>query len=159
MPLGAGFAPAGTSAAGYGVPDSATVPNNALLPDVRTALPMTGRFINPATGDYSFTADGRIQGMATVPQLVLLAIMTVQGSSVIPTLGETFTKIQEQGPNLAQQMNAAMTNALSDLVKRKYVKINSVTVQQSPSNIDAATILMKWTDLTTGLEYNNTVGQ
>jgi hypothetical protein len=159
MPIGAGFAPAGTSSAGYGVPDAATVPNNSVLPDLRTGLPQTGRFINPATGDYVFTADGRLLGMDTVPQLVLLAMMTTLGSSAIPTLGQTYTQIQEKSRDFQQQMATAITSALADLIKRKFVKVNSITVQQPPSNPDAGMVLFQWTDLTTGLSYKNTVGQ
>lgn len=159
MPIGAGYAPAGTSAAGYGVPDAATVPNNAVLPDLRTGLPQTGRFINPKTGDYVFTADGRLMGMDTVPQLVLLALMTTLGSSAIPGLGEEFSKIQEKGPSFLQQITSKVNSALADLIQRKFVKVNSITVQEPPSNPDAGTCLIQWTDLTTGLAHSNTVGQ
>jgi hypothetical protein len=159
MPIGAGYAPAGTSSAGYGVPDAAAVPNNAILPAILTGLPQTGRYINPQTGDYVFTSDGRLMGMDTVPQLVLLALTTTLGSSALPALGETFTLIREQGPNFGQQLTATVNAALADLVRRKFVKVNSVTTQQSPSNPDAGTVLVKWSDLTTGLSYTNTVGQ
>jgi hypothetical protein len=159
MPTGAGYAPAGTSSAGYGVPDSAAVPNNAILPAILTGLPQTGRSINPQTGDYVFTTDGRLMGMDTVPQLVILALTTTLGSSVLPTLGQAFTLIREQGPNFSQQLTATVNAALADLVRRKFVAVKSVTVQQPPSNPDAGTCLVKWTDLTTGLSYTNTVGQ
>lgn len=159
MPIsGAGLQPAGSSPAGTGLYSTAAVPNNSILPDVITSLPQTGRFINFQTKDYGFTSDGRLQGGATVPQLVLLALGTMQGSSVIPNLGQTFFQVQEQGPNFVQQMTAKVNTAIADLIKRKLVALRSVTVQQPPSNPDAAAVLIQWTDLTTGKTFTNTIG-
>jgi hypothetical protein len=149
MPTGAGFAPAGTSGAGYGVPDKATVPNNALLPDVRTGLPQTGRNIDPVTKSYTYTADGRIQGVGTVRQLVQLALITIRGSAVIADLGQEFGQIQEKGPNYIQQVTAAANRALASLVRAKMVQVVSVVVRDLVSNPDAGTCELKWRDLTT----------
>lgn len=159
MPLGTGVSPAGAAAAGYGVPDAASVPNNAILPAAITGFPQTGRYLNPQTGDYQFTSDGRLMGMDTVPQLVTIALKTIRGSSAIPTLGQTFSQIQEKGPSFLAQMTAACNMALADLVKRNMVQIKRVFTQEYPSNPDAGVVWLKWTDLTTDLEHSNTVGQ
>jgi hypothetical protein len=158
MPIGAGGAPAGSSAAGYGVPDRAFVPNNAVLPDLRTGFSQTGRAIDPTTKSYSFTSDGRLRGVATVPQLVQLALSTIRGTAVISTLGETFTQIQEKGSDFAARITNAVNLAMADLVKQVLVQVVSVTVQQPPSNPDAGIAIIKWIDLTTGVTNINNIG-
>jgi len=150
MPVGAGLAPAGTSYAGYGTPDPGAVPNNSTLPDTVTGLPRGGRYINPQTGSYQFTADGRLQGMANVNQLVLLAATTKIGSSVLPKLGQNLAGIQEQQGDFQRQCATAVANALSDLVRSKLVELLSVTVQQAPGNPDGVAIFFQWRDLTAG---------
>ena len=159
MPIGAGACPAGTSAAGYGVPDKAFTPNNAVLPDVRTGLPQTGRAIDPVKKSYFFAADGsgRLQGQATVPQLVALALTTIRGSDAIP-LGQTFSQIQEKGANYAQRVTAAVQLAFADLVKQNLAQVVSVSVQTPPSNPDAGLGLVKWIDLTSGVVNTNNIG-
>ena len=158
MPVGAGSAPAGTSIAGYGTPDAAAVPNSATLPDTVTGLPRGGRYINPQTGSYQFTADGRLQGMASVNQLVLLATSTRLGSSAIPTLGQDYTSIQEQQGDFQRQVATRVAASLSNLVRLKLVELLGVTVQQAPGNPDGAVVFFQWRDLTTGKESNTQYG-
>jgi hypothetical protein len=158
MPLGAGYAPAGSSSAGYGVPGTASVPINAPLPDAETGLPQTGRFIDPITKDYRFAADGRLYGMNTVPQLVQLALMTTRGASALPALGQSFTLIQEKGSNFKQLLGAKVSEALADLVNRKLVQIVSLTVTEPASNPDAGIGVVTWRDLTSGIQMDTTVG-
>lgn len=161
MPRGAGFAPAGASSAGYGVPDAPPMPSTAPLPDQQTGVPQTGRFIDPVTKDYAFAPDGRMYGMGTVPQLVQLALTTTFGSSAVPSFGERFTLIQEKGANFQQQIASAVANCLADLVKRKLVLIKSVQGIEPglQGNPDAGLGIVKWVDLTTGIEQPTTVGQ
>lgn len=164
MPLGAGRCPAGTSAAGYGVPDAGTSPTNALFPDQRTGLPQTGRLINPSTGDYVFTADGRTQGTSTAAQLVYLAIKTARGSaamspSSLAPLGLDLSKASEQGPDFERQISAAFSAALAPIVKMGIITIIGLT-WQPVDNQDAAAPLLKWKDRTTGGQFfTNTSGQ
>lgn len=159
MPIGAGACPVGTSAAGYGVPDRAFAPNNAVLPDLRTGLPQTGRAIDPVKKSAFFATDGsgRLQGQGTVPQLVALALTTVRGSAAIP-LGQTFSLIQEKGANYTQQVTAAVQLAFADLVKQGLAQVVSVNVQTPPSNPDAGLAMVKWVDLTTGTVNTNSIG-
>lgn len=149
MSLGAGFCPAGTTAAGYGVPDTGTVPNNALMPDPLTGLPQTGRNINTATGSYTFTADGRTQGMTTVSQLVQLAIRTQRGSSALGAFGIDMSKVQEQGTNFERQLGAAIVLALSNLIKAGLVTVIGIT-WLPVDNTDGTAPYVKWRDNTTG---------
>ena len=158
MPVGAGIAPAGTQPAGYGTPDAAAVPNSATLPDTVTGLPRGGRYIHPQTGSYQFTADGRLQGMANVNQLVLLRSSTVQGSSVLHWLGQRFSQIQEQQPDFQRRAATAVSSMLADLIQTKQVALLGVTVQPTPGNPDGAAIFFQWRDLTTGIETTTQYG-
>lgn len=141
MPLGAGAAPAGSSPAGYGVPDTAPAPILVPLPDPRTGLSQGGRYINQQTKDYAFTSDGRLQGMPNVNQMVLIAIQ-----------GADFSAITEKGPNFAQQLRDVVQNALADLIARKLVQLTGITVldRQPGMNPDAGIAVANWLDLTTG---------
>jgi hypothetical protein len=152
MPIGAGFAPAGSSSAGYGLPDLGTLPNNALLPQFATGLPGSGRFINPVTKDYQFTSDGRLMGMGSVPQIVQLALTTKLGTCAVSTLGQTYYLIQEKGSDFARQVQSSITRALSDAVKRGLVQIVSIVVTDYPKSPDASVATLTWVDLTTGIQ-------
>lgn len=159
--IGAGFCPAGTSLAGYGVGSVANVPDNSALPDQITNLPTTCRLLVPngtKGGDWAFTADGRVVGCGTVRQLVQLALSTVLGSSVSRTLGAAYFTLQEKGPNFQRQVATVVANALAPLVKQKLVQVIAVIVQEYPSNPDAGLGYVKWRDLTTGLEDKSSIG-
>lgn len=157
MPIGAGLCPAGTSPAGYGVPDQGTSPVNAVLPDPTTGLQSTGRLIDPATGSYQFTADGRVVGTPTVRQRMLLALRTVRGSSAQPNLGIDFSKAGEQGLDFAAQVAAAVGLACAPLVQAGLVQLLQV-VPQPVDNPDGAAFVAQWRDLTTGKYDATTVG-
>jgi hypothetical protein len=141
MGFGAGLAPAGTSLAGYGTLDTAPAPNLVPLPDPVTGLPLTGRLISQPSKDYSFTADGRLQGMPTVRQLVLIAITDVD-----------FSAITEKGPNYTQQVSAQVQAALSVLIAQKQVRIVSIQVNDGAAiaggNPDSGVGIVNWQDLT-----------
>jgi hypothetical protein len=158
MPLGVGMAPGGSSSGGYGVPDSAAVPVNAVLPSPVTGFSQSSRALNPATNSYSFTPDGRIQGVATVPGMVQLALTTVVGSSAITTLGQSFTTIQEKGANYPSQVTSAISSALAYLVNQKLVQIISVSVADVASNPDGTICQLSWRDLTTGITHSQSIG-
>lgn len=159
MPLGAGSAPAGSSSAGYGVPDSATVPNNALLPDKLTGLPQTGRFIDPKTGSYAFTTDGRLYGASTAQQLVQLAMSQVRGSSCVPTDGQAFASITEKTSDYRNRVAAAASAALAKAVGQKIVRIVGIDVfDLAPQSPDAGIGQVRWQDLTTGTFDKTTIG-
>ena len=158
MPIGAGLCPAGLAAAGYGVVDTGTAPLNALLPDVRTGLPRTGRAIDTVKKDYVMQSDGRLQGFDTVPQLVQLALSTALGSSAIQNLGIDWTKAQEKGSDFQRQLATIVANALAPLVAQKLVEVRAVIVSEPPSNPDAGVGFVKWFDMTSQTETNTTIG-
>jgi|SRR5579859_1668256 len=158
MPQGAGNAPAGDCSAGYGVPDNATKPNNALLPDLRTGLPQTGRYIDPVTKSYKFTADGRLYGLGTAQQLVQLALTQVRGSSCVPQDGQTFATIREKTDDFKNRVARAVSDALASLVRQKIVRIENITVYETPAAPDAAIGWVGWRDLTTGTFNRSNIG-
>jgi hypothetical protein len=158
MPIGAGFAAAGFAPAGYGTPDAAHTPINAVLPEQRTGFPQTGRLIDPSTKDYVITSDGRFQGQDTVPQLVSLALTTIRGSSAQATLGQTYSQIQEKGADFQQQLAARVQAALADLIRAKLIAIDSLVVSESPNAVDAALTVVKWRDLTSGIVTTTAIG-
>lgn len=141
MPVGAGGCPAGASPAGYGVIDTAPAPNLTPLPDPTTGLSQGGRNIDPSTGDYTWSADGRLQGMPNVEQLVLLAIENAD-----------FSTLTEKGPSYVQQVKTIIENALAYVVVQKLVLITNIAVLSNlpNTNPDAAIALVYWIDLTTG---------
>ena len=161
--IGAGGCPSGSSLGGYGVISVGTSPNGACLPDQVTNLPTTCRLLvpNPTNGgraDWAFTADGRVVGCSTVRQLVQLALSTVLGSACVTGLGMSFAGLQEKGPNFQRQVATAVANALGPLVKQGLVALVSVQVQDYQSNPDSALALVKWTDLTTGVQDTQSIG-
>jgi hypothetical protein len=99
-----------------------------------------------------------VLGMGTVPQLVLIALSTIRGTSAIPTLGQTFSQIREKGTGFQRQMASAVTTALSDLIKQKLLTLVSVDVVSVPSAPDGTSVTVRWRDLTTGLEHLTPVG-
>jgi hypothetical protein len=158
MPLGFGSFGAGSASAGYGVPDQATVPNNALLPDANTGLPQTGRYIDPVAKSYKFTPDGRLYGMSTAQQVVQLALSQVRGSSCVPTDGQTFGTITEKNFDFQNRVRAAIGTALAQAVRNKQIAILSVQVYDVPSVPDGAIGSVRWQDLTTQQFDTTTIG-
>jgi hypothetical protein len=156
--IGAGLAPMGIAPAGMGVPDASPIQNPMLLPALRTGLSQSSRFIDPTTKSYAFTVDGRLQGIATVPSLVDLALRTVYASSCQSNLGQTFGKIQDKGAGFSQQVRSAIGAALADLVKRKLVQVLRIDVTEYPSSPDAGIGTVYWRDMTTGIQDFSSIG-
>lgn len=146
MPL----APAGSFPAGSGPLATLASPLLATLPDSITNLPAPCRWLNLATGDYAYTADGRIVGMQAVQQLVELALATVFGSAADFGLGQRYANIREQGQNITQQLTDEASRALSRLTSASLIRIEQVYLQATPSNPDAQKVFVRWRDLHTG---------
>jgi hypothetical protein len=137
---GAGMAGAGLSSAGYGLSGTGAANIVVPLPDPLTGKSLTGRLINFQNGgsDYVFTADGRVSGMPTVQQLVLLALMdpnVLQG-------------IQDQGPNFQRQVAGRVQRALSPFIRKGWVALVGLQIVQPQNSPNAAAIFVQWKDLT-----------
>jgi hypothetical protein len=137
--LGAGFAKAGTSPAGFGAPSVAPVNQTTPFPDPLTGLGQTGALINYQTGDYVYTADGRVAGMSSVPQLVLIALMN----------GNIFAGLLDKTPDYPRQVATRVQTALSSFIRQGWVALVSVDVVEAGSGSpDAAGVNVRWRDLT-----------
>ena len=146
MPLGAGIAPAGSAPAGFGSPDVAQVPSKVIWPDPVTGLSQTAAKLDARTGQPTFDALGRRQGMSGIQQMVLLRAKTIRGSSVIANLGLQAAS-GVIGPNTQRQLADAFAVAMADIVAQKLIKILSVTVDQFSQSGEY--VIFRWQDLTT----------
>jgi len=142
---GIGSVPIGSIGIGYAPLTTLAATPSSPLPDPRTGLSQTGRLINPLTKDYVMQSDGRLQGMPTVNQLVLIAVFNLD-----------FSSLTEKGPNFANALRAIIQNGMAYLVTQKLVAIRQIVIQQP--NADAGLALMNWTDLTTGQNQQTPVG-
>jgi hypothetical protein len=149
---GAGLCPAGHAPAGYGTVATGVAPSPGPLPDPATGIALTGRYVNASTGSYQFTSDGRVQGMTTVHQMVVLAAKTLRGSSAVKSMGIDFSRCQVQDSGFQQAVTAAVSQAFSTLIRRNLVRVLGVEFPTTPDNPDAAMPLVRWRDLTTGRE-------
>lgn len=142
---GAGLFPAGLFPGGYGAPATVAATPASPLPDPSTGLSLTGRFINPQTNDFVMQADGRLQGMPTVAQLVLIAIKDID-----------LSPLSEKGKNFKQALASLVSGALSQLVAQKLVRIKQVTVLEPTKDSGFANV--DWIDLTNGAPQQTPIG-
>jgi|SRR6185312_13570183 len=145
MPIGAGNFAAGSYPAGFGVPETSPNGPAAPLPSAATGAALPGRFIDQTTKDYVMLGDGRLRGMPSVAQLVLLAIE-----------GIDLSRLTEKGPNFKGVLSSLVTTALAPLVAQKLVRVRQVTVLE-PTR-DAGFAQVDWVDLTTGAPVQTTIG-
>jgi hypothetical protein len=145
MPIGVGLFPAGLFPAGFGVPETAAPSPNSPLPDPSTGISHTGRFINQQTKDYVVQSDGRLQGMPTVAQLVLIAVQNID-----------FSPLREKGPHFAASLKALIAAALAPLVAAKQVRVRQIVVLEP--NQDAGLASVDWIDLTNGAPQQTVIG-
>lgn len=153
--LGAGFAHAGLSAAGFGLPATAFAASGVPFPSPVTGLPLACRNIDPVTQEYTFDANGRAQGMTQAQQLVTLAMRTVQGSSAQYSLGQGFTDGLDIDDNYVQRKTAQVNNALAGIVNAGLIRVTSVTVQRFGQS--GVYIQVAWVDLSTGVAQTSQV--
>lgn len=144
--IGAGLCPAGTSAAGFGVPAvGATSGPNPYG---------TGAYVDPIRRDYSFDASGNRLKTGTVVQLVQLALATAYNSSSLDGLG-----LKAFGPVLTPAAVATIsdnhTKACAHIVAQGLMRILSVSV--TPTFAGQAQVVLTWIDLTTGREQTTTL--
>ena len=145
--LGAGLCPAGSSAAGFGVPTVATSPINVPFPDAQTGRTQGGYQVGLTSGDYSFTSDGRVVGVANVKSLVQHAITTTFGSSAVPNFGLQLPG-GDKTSGYKQRIESRLRNALAGLVAQNLIQIVSVSVADMPNNSAGTIGTLTWRDLT-----------
>ena len=147
---GAGIQPAGLSPAGVGTPAIGTANAGTVMRNVTDGTIANARSIDPGTRQYVFDVNGRVTGVSSTRQLVQLAVSTTLGSSAVKQLGTDISRVDRITENFARRVSDVFSNALAPLVARKLIAINSIDVQQVQGS--RAYALIKWTDLSTGLE-------
>jgi phage baseplate assembly protein W len=127
---------------GCGTPIAATTPP--------TGPAGFSRYINGASGDYEQDlVTGHLKSMSGVRQRVLLAILTVAGSSsVLPLWG--LSRPKKITPSLTYSLKAEVRVALRRMTTTERVlRIDAISVEQTASGRVALGV--SYTDLTTGL--------
>lgn len=144
--LGFGLAPFGTSAYGYGQFDySATDPKPALFQQLNGDPGQTA-LIDPTTGDYVVDQRGREIGTDNISIKVQLALLTLKNSSAVDNFGLDLSSLDIFKANTQSTIQAAIRIALSDLVKKKQISIQTITFQKKDLT---AFINVKWINLIT----------
>lgn len=144
---GFGATPFGTGPYGLGTPATSSSNAGVPLPN-ELGVTQSGRYINPRTRQYEYDANGRAKGMPAVQQLVELAMLTVSGSSAMAPLGEDAPN-GVIGTNFVARTTEAIERALARLVSDKLIEITSIEINTANRPIFR---VVRWTDLTTGIE-------
>jgi hypothetical protein len=138
--IGIGAQPAGTTPAAFGVAPTLTALGGVLYVEPPQATTGTGRFIDPATRQYVIDpATGRPRGMETVPQLVQLAVSSVNWST-----------IDVIGPNHPKRCEALLADVLAGPIDRRLLEI--VRVETNRVGASGTEVVLVWRDLTTATE-------
>lgn len=149
---GFGTMPFGTQPFGLGTPATAGSNAGALLPDVY-GVTQGSRYIDSSIRQYTYGANGNSAGMSNTAQLVLMAVLTVAGSSAQTSLGlENPSGVI--GPNFVSQQQTKITNALAALVAAKTIAVTAIDV--NVTNRPVSTVV-RWVDLTTSQEQETAV--
>jgi hypothetical protein len=158
---GFGLQGAGVTTAGYGtVPDS-TADDGRIFRDSATGARLSGRQVNPDTGDYEVDENGRILGMTTARQLVLFAIKTVRDSSAVKGMGNQLALIDRISSNFEQRILTILTDAL-----KRPIALGMITVlgfsdfKKGPDfglRRGAVYGRLRWRDNTTSTEHTEFV--
>lgn len=145
---GFGSMPLGSGPFGLGTPLPAAPP---------PVGPAGCRFINPVTKDYEVDSDtGQLKQMPGNRQRVLLALMTLQGSSsVLPQFGARFPK--KMGNTFEARCQQEARRALRQLTEVEgVIRIDGITVTRGLSG--RALIVVSWTDLESETQEITRVG-
>ncbi len=150
--VGIGLAPLGSSSLGFGAPTKLNS-TTAKLYLSQGLQRRNAAGLDTVTGDVKRNAvTGIHEGMDGVEQQVYLAVRTIQGSSVVSSLGISF-KMTVISDTTARKVEDAVRLALSDLVTRLLVRVDKVTVERV--KMTGLRVIVLWTNLTTG-EKNET---
>lgn len=125
---GFGVQPAGVSPAGYGKPSSASDPTGTVLRDELTGRPLDARKINPRTGAYERDANGRLLGMSSSRQIVLLAIRTTFGSAADKEMGNKLRKLDRITDNFRFRVLTTITDSLRRQIDAGILRVDDFSV-------------------------------
>ena len=145
---GAGRAPAGLSAAGFGSPSTAATRGQGVVGGSSQ--------IDPYRGDYCFDSNGNKLAMGTAQQLVVVALRTEFGSSSLDGFGldRSLAIISDK---VAVATIGRYQRAVAHLTSQGIIEIVSISSVEAQGAVTGSQTIFKWRDLTTGVEYDNAV--
>jgi hypothetical protein len=117
---GLGLQPAGTSPAGFGMPQATVLIDE-------NGFGQGSRRIDPVTRDYVIAADGRAVGMQNVQHLVHMAIHTDRTSSAVRDLGNELATIKTITANFEHRILSVLTRAVQHLIDAKLIEVLGFT--------------------------------
>lgn len=153
--FGAGLSPAGSSDAGYGAVDIATIPAPDLFRNPYGVGNLTGRRIDPVTRDYSMSSTGNILGMTRAQQYVELVFLTNLGSSCLSSLGNDLSSIAVISDSIVTDIQSRIRDALAEGVNSGLIEIVSIDVNRFRPTGEQITT--RWRDLSTGQEQKKVI--
>ncbi len=156
--MGFGSSGFGSSPYGLGTPSDTDPNGGAILRNAFTAKSQGSRRINPYTRDYVLDAFGRIEGMDTVQQLVLLAVSTELGSSSMTELGHDLKSIDRITTNFERRVDSVLREALAQVIADRLVEVQGIKVTRLQPQ-GRAFIQLVWRDLTSGEEHLEEIGK
>lgn len=137
---GTGISPFGTGAYGYGSPASIPVPGGAPRRDARGVQQNATLLLDPvAPGSQSyamtpglpklrhiFDSFGHRVGAPDVVHMSMLAVATIRGTSIDPSLGQTFADIRKITGSFEQDVRAKVDEAFAQMVDAGLVRVEAV---------------------------------
>ena len=159
---GAGLQKAGKTSAGFGTSSEATVFEGGFLRDEITGETLGARLINPKTKGFVLDSNGRLLGMKSVRQAVLIAIHTVRDSSAVRGLGNRLSSIDRIGSNIERQILNILSEALAPLVQAGLVEVVGFSQFKAGDGKNgmlpgAVFGRFRWKDLTTKQPYEEII--
>lgn len=159
---GSGIQRAGRTPAGFGTSTAANVFEGGFLRDEVTNATLGARLINPKTKAFVLDSNGRLLGMKSVRQAVLIAIHTVRNSSAVRDLGNRLTSIKRIGASFEKQVLDVLTEALRPLITAGLVEVVGFSQFRAGDGSNgmlpgAVFGRLKWRDLTTKQTFDEVV--
>lgn len=150
MAAGAGNSAAGLSVAGFGDLDQAGIVTSDFLPNPQTGNVMDAPLITGGNNafDLNYTSIGVLQGMSSVDQQVLLAVGTVKGTAIVPTVGSEIESIlQYNSLNVVANVTNEIELCLNQLIKAGSITLDHISVIQDPNVNGRLNIQVFYTNL------------
>jgi len=147
---GAGNSAAGLSVAGFGDLDAAGVITSEFLPNPFTGAVMDAPLIQGGVNalDLVYNSNNVLVGMNSIDQQVLLAISTVKGTAIVPTVGSNISDIlQFDSDTIQAQITNEVEIALNLLIKQGSITLDNVSVIQDSQVSSRLNVVINYTNL------------
>lgn len=160
---GFGLQGAGRSNASFGTPGTAAAFGGGILRNTATGGRYDARLIDPVTRDYVLDEDnpGRLLGMGSTKQGVLLSVGTERFSSAVSAMGHELRKIDRITPNFEKHVLDVLTSALQPLIDTRQIAVLGFSAFKAGPKDGLAPGCtfgrLRWKDLTTAAEYEELI--